>query len=284
MYANTSGFITVDPVHCLRMEQLVVDYWHVSCKAGARGHYVSLHPRFVFFLDDQKILLSDNKSAKPKECAACFVPAGFEIRSHLNRRAELRHVDVHLSNKQLKSFVGENMILREPFFLDDLHGLSTLVNMIADECEEQARPSELSALFIQTLVSEFLHQVGALSVARIGSRFDLNELQRHVTLNLKERITVDDLARASNMSRSHFNRVFRAETSKSPYQWVLSQRVAHAQKLLRTGTSFVEAADAAGFADQAHFNRVFKAETGCVPSLWINEHRADQNGRNVQDN
>ena len=283
MYSQTSGFEVVEEVRSLLLDRMVVDYWRVRGAAHARGHYVSMHPRFVFFLDGTRILLADDRMGEPIECAACFIPAGMEIRSRLNRTLELRHVDVHLSLRQLKELIGTDVPVTKPVFLRHLGGTEALTQILLRECKRSERRPSHSTILVNALLMEFFHQAGLTTKAPRSGLLCLAALRAYVLENLDKRIAVSDLAAASEMSRSHFNRVFRAQTRQSPYQWVLSLRVEHAKSRLLRGYSFVQAADAAGFADQAHFNRVFKATTGHVPTVWMNEHEDMSDGLNLQD-
>ncbi|MEM8957572.1 MAG: AraC family transcriptional regulator [Pseudomonadota bacterium] len=283
MYANVSGFEPVSAVQCLLLDRMVVDYWHVRVPTQARGRYVSMHPRFVFLLDGKRITLCHGDMAHPVECAACFIPAGLEVRSSLMHSTQLRHVDIHVSLNQLKSLVGGSDTVKRPVFLRDAVRVETLAATLAQECESKSRNSAHSIVLSEALILEFFHLAGSPARPHSADALSLAALRSYVMANLQGRIAVSDLARASNMSRSHFNRIFRAETQQSPYQWVLSLRVEHAKELVREGHSFAEAADASGFADQAHFNRVFKSVTGLVPSFWMNEHADPCDGRKLQD-
>ncbi|MEM1431943.1 MAG: AraC family transcriptional regulator [Pseudomonadota bacterium] len=265
------------------LDQLVLDYWHVQGEANARGHYASMHPRFVFLMDDARLVLLRDKASDPVECAACFVPAGVEMRSRLNRSTELRHVDVHLPLRHLKSLVGPQVPLDTPLFMDRLGEIAPLVALIAGECAQPERSGGHAALLTQALLGEFFHQVRVKPSAAGAGPLCLATLERYVRAHLDQRISVEALARAAGMSRSHFNRVFKAKMQQSPYQWVLGRRIDHAKALLARGHSFAHAADASGFADQAHFNRVFKAVTGGVPSVWMKEQGGGGDDLNLQD-
>jgi AraC-like DNA-binding protein len=48
-----------------------------------------------------------------------------------------------------------------------------------------------------------------------------------------EPLTVDDLARAANLSRAHFSREFRRVFGESPHQYLLTRRLERAAALLR---------------------------------------------------
>ena len=75
-----------------------------------------------------------------------------------------------------------------------------------------------------------------------------------------------DLAGLLGLPSSSFSRAFRTATGLSPYQYILSRRVAHAEALLRGSTlPLVEVADAAGFASQSHMTDVLRTRLGLTP-------------------
>ena len=79
-----------------------------------------------------------------------------------------------------------------------------------------------------------------------------------------EDLTVEQLARRAQTSPRTFARRFRAVTGTTPHQWLLSQRVLLAQRLLETTDEPVElVAQRCGFASAAglrqHFTRLVSA-------------------------
>ncbi len=83
-------------------------------------------------------------------------------------------------------------------------------------------------------------------------------------------LTIDDMARAAHMSRFHFSRVFRGETGKTPYRYLLDVRLAHAAKLLRGRRCDVtEAALSVGWNDLGRFGRMFREVHGVAPSAYL---------------
>jgi transcriptional regulator GlxA family with amidase domain len=79
--------------------------------------------------------------------------------------------------------------------------------------------------------------------------------------HLAEQLPIDDLAHRSHMSPRTFARRFRAVTGTTPHQWLLSQRILLAQRLLETSDLPVEVvAERCGFGTAAnlrhHFQRV----------------------------
>ena len=82
-------------------------------------------------------------------------------------------------------------------------------------------------------------------------------------------IRLSELAREVGFSTSHLIRSFRQSTGKTPYQFLLHQRVERAQSLMQDHrTALTEVALASGFADQHHLARVFRRITGVTPSSY----------------
>lgn len=79
--------------------------------------------------------------------------------------------------------------------------------------------------------------------------------------HLAEPVTIEDLASRAAMSPRTFARRFRATTGATPYQWLLRQRLALAQRLLETDDAPIDfVARASGFGTatnlRKHFQRV----------------------------
>ena len=67
---------------------------------------------------------------------------------------------------------------------------------------------------------------------------------------------------------------FKATTGQTPYQYVLSRRIARAQELLSAGEMpLAEVAYACGFASQSHMTDVFRQKLGVTPGRYRKEVR-----------
>jgi AraC-like DNA-binding protein len=83
-----------------------------------------------------------------------------------------------------------------------------------------------------------------------------------------ERITLDELARATGLSRYAVLRVFRREVGIPPHQFLTQLRVDRAKALLRAGRSLAAVAQQVGFADQSHLTRHFRRLVGVTPGVF----------------
>lgn len=68
----------------------------------------------------------------------------------------------------------------------------------------------------------------------------LEPTMRWVRDHIGEPLTLSDIAQQAAMSPRSLNRHFREETGTTPLQWLLTQRVRHAQELLETTTLSIE--------------------------------------------
>ena len=88
-------------------------------------------------------------------------------------------------------------------------------------------------------------------------------------VHLEGTLRLGDLAREVGLSTSHLIRSFRQSTGKTPYQFLLHQRIERARSLMHDHrTPLTEVALASGFADQHHLARVFRRITGVTPSSY----------------
>ena len=82
---------------------------------------------------------------------------------------------------------------------------------------------------------------------------------KFIQFNYSHDISVDDIAKAVGVSRSHLYRVFMSNVGQSPIDYLTNYRVSEACSLLKnSGLSIAEIAVSVGFFDQFYFSRVFK--------------------------
>ena len=94
--------------------------------------------------------------------------------------------------------------------------------------------------------------------------------------HLDEPMTVDDLAGRAMLSPRSFARRFRAATGTTPMQWLLGQRVLHAQRLLETSDLTVDrVAERCGFGTATALRVHFRRIVGTTPMAYRRAFGAD---------
>lgn len=80
--------------------------------------------------------------------------------------------------------------------------------------------------------------------------------------------SLEQLARAVNLSPFHLARVFRRATGLPPHAWLMQRRLERARGLLKDGCAPLSVAMQLGFADQSHLSRQFKQTYGVGPGAY----------------
>lgn len=83
-------------------------------------------------------------------------------------------------------------------------------------------------------------------------------------------VSLDDLARAVNLSPYHLSRMFKAHTGLPPHKYLIQVRLQRAKVLLAEGQAIADVAVAVGFADQSHLTKWFKRVIGVPPGQFMN--------------
>ena len=126
-------------------------------------------------------------------------------------------------------------------------------------------------LRLNQLVGEFLTLIDQArwGVARDRVPEALSAAMLAVRADLGRSWNSDDLSDLAQLSPSHLRRLFAKHLRTSPHQWLLRERLTHAQALIADSTMpLAEIAEICGFCDVYHFSREFKRSVGAPPAAW----------------
>ena len=88
-----------------------------------------------------------------------------------------------------------------------------------------------------------------------------------------ERISIMDLAKIAQLSRSSFIQKFKAICKMPPAKFILQQRIESAKHLLvHTDISIADIASKTGFYDSSHFIKAFTTEVKTTPNIYRKKH------------
>ena len=105
------------------------------------------------------------------------------------------------------------------------------------------------------------------------SERQLQRVSEYVEANLGMELSLSDLAKVSNLSPSHFAKLFKKSTGCSPYQFLMRRRIERARHLLTsTNATIGQIAIDCGFGDQMHLTLTFKKMTGATPATFRKKH------------
>lgn len=200
------------------------------------------------------------------------------VETHWQWQENIEVLHLHLTRELVASVCEqmydreiEQVTLRDELRADDplIHRLAL---MVAAEAESDAYGSRLLVESLGCQLAVHLlrrhadvrfreyHAGGALSPAM------LRQVETYVRARLSEQMSLRDLAGSVALSPYHFARRFREATGTSPHDYVLTQRIDAAQRMLRrTQVPLRDVAAACGFSDQSHLTRVFRKRLGVTP-------------------
>ncbi len=139
-----------------------------------------------------------------------------------------------------------------------------------------ARHSE--TLHKDSLITMLIHRLWRLSALgesdqdRAKHPLDKDRLKRvieYLHSQFLDPLSLKDVADIAGLSKYHLLRAFKESTGLTPHAYLRRLRANHGKKLLEKGHSFIDAAYAAGFADQAHFTRTFKTFYRLTPGQYF---------------
>lgn len=104
----------------------------------------------------------------------------------------------------------------------------------------------------------------------------LSQVLEWVTQHLAQDHSIESLAKRASMSGRNFTRHFRQTTGTSFKQWLLTQRLAHAQRILESSDASIEiVAQQAGFRSGLSLRQHFRAAIGISPSVYRKQFRSN---------
>ena len=97
--------------------------------------------------------------------------------------------------------------------------------------------------------------------------------KEYIYAHIKERITVEDLARELSVSASYLSRLFKQETGESISAYIRGKKIALAENLLKyTDHSMLEIAGLLSFSSESHFVQTFREVVGITPKKYRDEN------------
>jgi AraC-like DNA-binding protein len=125
-----------------------------------------------------------------------------------------------------------------------------------------------SVLAVESLLIEIVsHLVETGRPTPTPPPFAVAPARRLIDADPGSEVRLDKLATLCGLSRFHFLRSFRAAFGLPPHAYQVQRRLHLARRMILDGTTLVEAAAEAGFADQSHLTRHFLRAYGYTPGV-----------------
>lgn len=158
--------------------------------------------------------------------------------------------------------------------LQDYEDIYSLINTMLSEYQSQTpgRKTMLSAYFLM-LVTKLSRLYQLPSKTTESKILYIAESVSYIETHFRESITIEEIAKISNLSPRHFSRLFQASYHTSPGNYILSLRMECACRLLKQSTYTIsEIAFESGFNDSNYFSRQFHKFYEMSPRDYRNRH------------
>lgn len=230
------------------------------------GRIYQLRPGDILLTDNRDIHKPEIRPGKPYERYVIWIQPNFLLRVN-ETGTDLSQCFTDASQRKYK------LIRPESDVTTHLKGI----------CEKMLRSRDEDAFGSGTLayiyLLEFLVYLNRAYFATpeeirkdVTENEKINEVVAYINDNLTADLTLDQLAEACFISKSHLAHQFKTYTGLTLYQFIIKKRVTVARNMLREGALVMEACMRCGFNDYSNFLKAFKREFGRSPKEFM-EHR-----------
>lgn len=143
-----------------------------------------------------------------------------------------------------------------------IHWLDASVDRLTD-----GEPMEVEEVVPKALL-EACEAIPTSEGVAAGLSSPLRRIRDELIAHVEEKLSLEALARAHNMSKCHLVHVFSRAYGLSPYAYNVRHRINLARRYLADGKRPAEVALDLGFYDQSHFGSHFRLVTGLSPAAY----------------
>lgn len=106
---------------------------------------------------------------------------------------------------------------------------------------------------------------------KYGEKDNIARSIEFIRVNFDKDFSLKDVSGVANLSPYHFIRVFKSQTGKTPYEFLMDFKIEKARELLTAGRlTITEVCYQCGFNNRSHFAAAFKRRVGITPTSYRN--------------
>ena len=174
----------------------------------------------------------------------------------------IKHIKTY---KPIKNSLGSGQVLQRPYPINQARIIvQEMAEQLSFELVEKQLATNSFTLVVcydgisLEKVDEFPHNNSAI----------VDKITKFITLNIANKILIEDIANHLALSISRISHIFKEETGISILKYINKRRMYLAKEFIRSGDTFIEVASKCGFQDYTSFFRTFKKEYGITPGEY----------------
>lgn len=173
--------------------------------------------------------------------------------------------------KNYLSHLNNEIILKDP---------EKVINITKELSDASKREFRGKSLFLYAKTLEIISilyticktdEKKAISLPKYQN--DIYKAQIFMSENYAERVTLEDISRAANLSPGYFHTLFKEIIGITPLRYLMNIRIQQAKQLLvNTAQSISSIAVSCGFGSQAYMTYIFNKELNITPKKYRDEY------------
>ncbi len=167
-----------------------------------------------------------------------------------------------------EELIGELPKLAPLSLIRECPKLARLIETFDAECPRSSR-RQLKQIMLRVVDFAASKNDDAVRWTTHRSCPDLEAARRHLIRHCRRDVSIAELSEVTYLSRFHLIRKFKTHFGITPRQFLVSQRVLMAKRLLAEGIPISTVALEAGFSDQSHLTRCFGRVMGFNPGEFV---------------
>ena len=166
------------------------------------------------------------------------------------------------------SFNIDNIDLKEGLFSDNNRELLSVLQKLRTAI---LKPGGIDSNLVEVYLAEAV--ITAFKCQNktedTTSRTNWEQILNYIDANINKEINFSDIAKHNNYSYDRFRHLFAEHFSKSPYAYLIEQRIEHSKRLLKNSSlSITDIAFDCGFNSSSQFCNIFKKRVGITPKEY----------------
>ena len=180
------------------------------------------------------------------------------------------HYDTYMVQNNYSGALLLGLSLLDPW-MKDFETCKEYLYQIYENSGSSLSNSTAMLGYLYLFLAKLMEEGNMISpVASVTQSNYVIEAIKFIQFNYSTDISVDHIANAVGISRSHLYRVFVSNLGQSPIDYLTEYRINEACELLKnTNLSISQVAVSVGFFDQFYFSRVFKKIKKIPPSKYL---------------
>ena len=219
----------------------------------------------AFFMNSNVLCTMENVSGSEPAVIDSHLFHPVFLGGHFKSRFSTKYLEPVLQNKNLDILEIRGKSGRQCGILTKLKQAAYLQK--SEDMEFQTR-NLFSDIWL-LLLEEIKDLEAQRTPVKLVSQDRIQTMMSFIQQNYQDKISLEDIASSSAVSRRECLRCFRQCIGKTPYDYLMEYRIGAAAKMLKaTDASVTSVAERAGFSNSAYFGKIFKKETGMTPGEY----------------